>query len=60
MIILAAWIYFLSLILMVGVEIIAFKAIQEGNRTRQPIGPQPQNVVPSHTMMRDDIDHVAK
>ena len=60
MIVLAAWIYFFALILMVGAEIIAFGAIREANRTGQPIGPQPQNFVPSHTMMRDDIDHVAK
>ena len=60
MIVLAAWIYFFSLILMVGAEIIAFKAIQEANRTGRPIGPQPHNFVPSHTMMRDDIDHFAK
>jgi membrane protein len=58
MIILAAWIYFFSVILMVGAEIIAFKAIQEANRTGQPVGPPPENFVPSHTMMRDDIDHV--
>lgn len=60
MIVLAAWIYFFALILMLGAEIVAFRAIREANRTGQPIGPQPQNFVPSHTMMRDDIDHVAK
>jgi len=60
MIILAAWIYFFSLILMVGAEIVAFRAIREANRTGRPIGPQPGNFVPSHTMMREDIDHVAK
>jgi YihY family inner membrane protein len=60
MIVLAAWIYFFSLILMVGAEIVAFRAIREANRTGRPIGPQPQNFVPSHTMMRDDIDHVRR
>lgn len=58
MIVLAAWIYFFSLILMVGAEIVAFKAIQEANRTGESVGPQPENFVPAHTMMRDDIDHV--
>lgn len=58
MIILAAWIYFFALILMVGAEIVAFKAIQEANRKGESVGPQPENFVPSHTMMRDDIDHV--
>jgi membrane protein len=58
MIVLAAWIYFFSLILMVGAELIAFKAIQQANRAGQPVGPQPENFVPSHTMMRDDIDSV--
>jgi membrane protein len=60
MIVLAAWIYFFALILIVGAEIIAFRAIGEANRIGKPIGPQPHNFVPSHTMMRDDIDHVAK
>jgi membrane protein len=60
MIVLAAWIYFFSVVLMVGAEIIAFKVIQEANRTGQAVGPQPQNFVPSHTMMRDDIDRVAR
>jgi membrane protein len=60
MIVLAAWIYFFALILMVGAEIVAFKAIQEANRRGQSVGPQPHNFVPSHTMMRDDIDSVAK
>ncbi len=60
LIVLAAWIYFFSLILMVGAEIVAFKAIQEANRTGQSVGPPPQNFVPSHTMMRNDIDHVAR
>jgi YihY family inner membrane protein len=59
MIVLAAWIYFFSLILMVGAEIVAFTAIEQANRAGQPVGPQPENVVPAHTMMRDDIDHVA-
>ncbi len=58
LIVLAAWIYFFSLILMVGAEIIAFAAIGEANRSGRPIGPQPENFVPSHTMMRNDIDHV--
>jgi membrane protein len=60
MIVLAAWIYFFSLILMVGAEIVAFEAIQEANRNGQSVGPPPQNFVPSHTMMRDDIDHVVR
>jgi membrane protein len=60
MIVLAAWIYFFSVILMFGAELIAFAAIGEANRTGKPVGPQPENFVPSHTMMRNDIDHVAK
>jgi membrane protein len=58
LVVLGAWIYFFSLILMVGAEIVAFQAIREANRMGQAVGPQPQNFVPSHTMMRDDIDHV--
>ncbi|GAC1469301.1 MAG: hypothetical protein PVSMB7_18390 [Chloroflexota bacterium] len=60
MIVLAAWIYFFAVILMVGAEIVAFKAINEANRTGVPVGPQPENFVPSHTMMRNDIDHVER
>lgn len=60
LVVLAAWMYFFSLILMVGAEIVAFKAIQEANRTGQAIGAPPENFVPSHTMMRKDIDHVSR
>jgi uncharacterized BrkB/YihY/UPF0761 family membrane protein len=60
MVILAAWIYFFSVILLLGAEIIAYKSIEEANRARQPVGPEPQNTVPAHTMMRDDIDHVVR
>jgi YihY family inner membrane protein len=59
MIVLAAWIYSFSVILLAGAEIVAFNAILEANRTGHQVGPPPQNFVPQHTMMRDDVDHMA-
>jgi membrane protein len=58
LVVLAAWIYFFALILMVGAEIVAYAAIRDANRSHQPVGPEPENFVPAHTMMRDDIESV--
>jgi uncharacterized BrkB/YihY/UPF0761 family membrane protein len=54
--VLAAWIYLFSLILMFGAEVVAFSAILEANRDDRPIGPEPENFVPQHTVMRDDVE----
>lgn len=49
---LVAWIYFFSTILMVGAEFVAIGAILEANREKVPIGPEPQETVPQHRVLR--------
>jgi uncharacterized BrkB/YihY/UPF0761 family membrane protein len=49
---LTAWIYFFSMILMVGAEVVAFASIRETNRQGQPIGPAPTESVPQHDVLR--------
>jgi uncharacterized BrkB/YihY/UPF0761 family membrane protein len=51
--VLTAWIYFFSVILLVGAEVLAFGAIEEAERGEQPIGPEPEETVPQHEMLRE-------
>jgi len=50
--VLTAWLYFFSLILVTGAEFVAIAAIGEANRRKLDIGPEPENVVPQHTLLR--------
>jgi membrane protein len=53
MLLLTAWIYFFSLITMVGAEVAAFAAIQEAHDEGKEVGPAPQESVPQHEVLRD-------
>jgi len=48
---LTAWIYFLSVIIVVGAEFVAFDALREARRQREPIGPTPDGTVPQHAQV---------
>ncbi len=50
--VLAAWIYFFSMILMIGAEVVAIGAILEANRKNEHYGPEPQGSVPQHRFLR--------
>ncbi len=50
---LAAWIYFFSIIMLIGAEIVAFGAIDEAKSRGQEVGPEPGESVPQHTVLRD-------
>ncbi|HEV3310844.1 MAG TPA: YihY/virulence factor BrkB family protein [Chloroflexota bacterium] len=50
--VLTAWIYFFSMILMIGAEVVAIAAIREANRENVVVGPEPQNTVPQHRVLR--------
>jgi len=50
---LTAWIYLFSIILTVGAEIVAIAAIRDSNRRHLAIGPEPQNIVPQHEVLRE-------
>jgi membrane protein len=51
--ILTAWIYFFSVILLVGAEIVAIGAIREALRQGQSVGPAPGSTVPQHEVLHE-------
>lgn len=50
--VLTAWIYFLSILLVMGAELVAVGALHDARRHHQPIGPAPDGTVPQ----REDTD----
>lgn len=50
---LTAWIYFFSMILILGAEVVAFGALRRAQQASQPIGPAPDGTVPQHVVLRD-------
>jgi uncharacterized BrkB/YihY/UPF0761 family membrane protein len=52
--VLTAWIYFFSLILVIGAEFVAIPALQQANREEVAIGPKTQGTVPQHEVLRQD------
>lgn len=50
---LTAWIYFFSMITMVGAEVAAFAAIEQAHDEGKEVGPAPQESVPQHEVLRD-------
>lgn len=50
--VLTAWIYFFALITVVGAEIAAMTALVEANDKHVSIGPEPQDTVPQHRVLR--------
>lgn len=51
---LMAWIYFFSITVVLGAEIVAFGAIDEAKSKRDEVGPMPDESVPGHTVLRDE------
>ena len=54
---LMAWIYFFSITLLIGAEIVAFGAIGEAKSKGAAVGPEPEGSVPGHTVLRDQAEH---
>jgi YihY family inner membrane protein len=50
--VLTAWIYFFSLILVIGAEFVAIPALEQANQEKIPIGPETQAIVPQHEVLR--------
>ena len=46
LLLLAAWIYFFALIMIIGAEIVAFQALRDAKREGKQIGPVPNDSVP--------------
>jgi YihY family inner membrane protein len=54
LLILIAWIYFFSVILVMGAEVVAFGALEEARKEGRSVGPEPQESVPQHDVLRKD------
>jgi uncharacterized BrkB/YihY/UPF0761 family membrane protein len=50
---LTAWIYFFSLILILGGEVVAIGALQRAHQENESIGPPPDGTVPQHVVLRE-------
>ncbi|MGH2441946.1 MAG: YihY/virulence factor BrkB family protein [Chloroflexota bacterium] len=50
---LLAWIYFFSMTMVLGAEVVAIGAIDASNLAGESLGPAPENTVPQHTVLRD-------
>jgi YihY family inner membrane protein len=55
LLVLSAWIYFFSLITMLGAEVVAVSAIREANARNQSVGPQTNDSVPQHQVIRENV-----
>lgn len=51
--VLMAWIYFFAIIMVLGAEVVAFGAIDEAKAHHEEVGPEPEESVPQHTVLRD-------
>ncbi|HEX8917677.1 MAG TPA: YihY/virulence factor BrkB family protein [Chloroflexota bacterium] len=51
--VLMAWIYFFSITMILGAEVVAIGAIQQANAEGESVGPEPENNVPQHAVLRD-------
>lgn len=50
---LMAWIYFFAITMLIGAEVVAIGAIGEAESKGQEVGPEPEESVPQHTVLRD-------
>ncbi|HLJ68630.1 MAG TPA: YihY/virulence factor BrkB family protein [Chloroflexota bacterium] len=53
LLVLTAWIYFFSMITMIGAEVSAVFAIRDANKHGESVGPPPQDSVPQHEVIRE-------
>lgn len=51
---LMAWVYFFSITMLLGAEVVAINTLHEANKQDEVVGPRPDNTVPQHEVMRDD------
>jgi len=50
---LMAWIYFFSITMLIGAEVVAIGAIGEAESKGEAVGPEPEESVPQHRVLRD-------
>lgn len=51
---LTAWIYLFAMITVIGAELVAFASIRDAQEHGRSVGPEPQENVPQHSVLRDD------
>lgn len=54
LVLLMAWVYFFSITMLIGAEVVAINALGEANRDDASIGPVPDGSAPQHVVLRDD------
>lgn len=54
LVLLMAWVYFFSITMLVGAEVVAINALGEANKDDASVGPAPDGGVPQHEVLRDD------
>lgn len=54
LVLLTAWIYFFSMTMLVGAEVVAISTIEEANREQASIGPSPDGTAPQHEVLREE------
>jgi membrane protein len=53
LLVLTAWLYFFSMIMLVGAEVVATGAIRESQAEGRSVGPAPKETVPQHRVLRN-------
>ena len=53
-ILLMAWVYFFSITMLLGAEVVAISSLDEANRQDDAVGPRPDDSVPQHEVLRED------
>ena len=51
---LMAWVYFFSMTMLIGAEVVAIEAIGEAKARQEEVGPEPDGTVPQHTLLREE------
>lgn len=59
LVLLMAWVYFFSITMVVGGEVVAISALGEANKRDEAVGPPPDGSVPQHEVLREDKDSAA-
>lgn len=57
---LMAWIYFFSMTMIVGAEVVAIGAIRQAESKKVPVGPEPGVTGPQHVVLREEVKQEEK
>jgi membrane protein len=54
LVLLLTWVYFFSVAMLIGAEVVAISSLHQANEQHASIGPAPDNSAPQHAVLRDD------